>query len=606
MPNPYIKVYLKNAQVVTDTSDGYIEPIRGTFPLGYMSAATGSTADMVNRSIGSQSLPWADYSLFQNESGVVLGASRAAVITSLNGMLESTLEITDFIKGDTTAGKTEDTQFVHNGDITQGGAVVLDTTSALLGFQSGTNFKAINNTVSAVDYGELSLNVDDGSGGEVEAVKIQQGNVFGQPAANFNFSSLNITGDTGFTTASGTTTFSGDTSGIDYNDLSNQPTLGIADVVSDTTPQLGGSLDVNGNSITSSSNGNITIDPAGTGAIILKSSDIRFEDAGTINTASIKLREGSLFGTNAITLTAPLALASDITYVLPAAYGAMGQVVYQTNAGGTLGFKSVVDQSNGVVKGALSISPTSPGVGSDPSLFIKNLADTYGVMLKVPSSIGANETYYLPAEDGTSGQAMTTDGSGNLSFSTISGGSSAPIPVTKVSGRWQWSSSDDGERVFTGNTSYGPYNFYSHTSEPSNSTLRAYSAAHAVGTTTATTQPYKLAGHGIPIHVTDKKVRVDFRFRVQNAPSGSGWGISLWGADFPTSLGSTTNETVTLRGLSSTVTTTTTSSVGVYTGSFTTTAAFTEDTLMVLMENRTGSLTSTTYMYGQFSVYLVD
>lgn len=44
---------------------------------------------------------------------------------------------------------------------------------------------------------------------------------------------------------------------------------GISDVVADTTPQLGGNLDVNGNSIVSASNGNIAITPNGTGSIVL-------------------------------------------------------------------------------------------------------------------------------------------------------------------------------------------------------------------------------------------------------------------------------------------------------------------------------------------------
>ena len=43
----------------------------------------------------------------------------------------------------------------------------------------------------------------------------------------------------------------------------------ISDVVDDTTPQLGGDLDVNSNSIVSSSNGDITLNPNGTGDIIL-------------------------------------------------------------------------------------------------------------------------------------------------------------------------------------------------------------------------------------------------------------------------------------------------------------------------------------------------
>jgi hypothetical protein len=43
----------------------------------------------------------------------------------------------------------------------------------------------------------------------------------------------------------------------------------IEDIVEDTTPQLGGNLDVNGNSIVSASNGNIAITPNGTGSVVL-------------------------------------------------------------------------------------------------------------------------------------------------------------------------------------------------------------------------------------------------------------------------------------------------------------------------------------------------
>jgi hypothetical protein len=46
-------------------------------------------------------------------------------------------------------------------------------------------------------------------------------------------------------------------------------TGGISDIVSDTTPQLGGNLDVNGQSIVSVSAGNISITPDTTGKIVL-------------------------------------------------------------------------------------------------------------------------------------------------------------------------------------------------------------------------------------------------------------------------------------------------------------------------------------------------
>lgn len=44
----------------------------------------------------------------------------------------------------------------------------------------------------------------------------------------------------------------------------------IENVIEDLTPQLGGNLDVNGNSIVSVSNGNISITPNGTGQTIVK------------------------------------------------------------------------------------------------------------------------------------------------------------------------------------------------------------------------------------------------------------------------------------------------------------------------------------------------
>jgi len=70
-------------------------------------------------------------------------------------------------------------------------------------------------------------------------------------------------------------------------------------VVDDTTPQLGGNLDVNGQTITSASNGNVTIDPNGTGDIAtgadiipdadftytIGDEDFRFHSFGTLNGA---------------------------------------------------------------------------------------------------------------------------------------------------------------------------------------------------------------------------------------------------------------------------------------------------------------------------------
>jgi len=52
--------------------------------------------------------------------------------------------------------------------------------------------------------------------------------------------------------------------------ITSTVSAGISDVVSDSSPQLGGNLDVNGNDIVSVSNGNIDIQPDGTGKTNIK------------------------------------------------------------------------------------------------------------------------------------------------------------------------------------------------------------------------------------------------------------------------------------------------------------------------------------------------
>ncbi len=74
---------------------------------------------------------------------------------------------------------------------------------------------------------------------------------------------LNFVGGT-----NATTTISSDSAGETVITVAATDT-GITDVVSDTSPQLGGDLDVNGQSIVSTSNASINITPDGTGDVVL-------------------------------------------------------------------------------------------------------------------------------------------------------------------------------------------------------------------------------------------------------------------------------------------------------------------------------------------------
>ena len=129
------------------------------------------------------------------------------------------------------------------------------------------------------------------------------------------------------------------------------------DLVNDASPQLSANLDVNGNSITSTSNGNEVIAPNGTGDVQLDADTVRVGDSNADATITTN-------GTGDLTLS--------------------------TNGGTNSGTIAIADGTNG------NISVTPNGTGS--------------VVLDGLS---------YPQADGTNGQYLQTDGSGNLSFSTV-------------------------------------------------------------------------------------------------------------------------------------------------------------------------------------------
>ena len=91
----------------------------------------------------------------------------------------------------------------------------------------------------------------------------------------------------------------------------------------DTSPQLGGNLDVNGHQITSASNGDIIIRPNGTGRVV---SEIKFNEQTTNYvldlTDACKMIEMNLAGANTLTIPTNTVVAFPIgTQILIAQYG---------------------------------------------------------------------------------------------------------------------------------------------------------------------------------------------------------------------------------------------------------------------------------------------
>ena len=161
---------------------------------------------------------------------------------------------------------------------------------------------------------------------------------------------------------------------------------------------------------------------------------------------------------------------------------------------------------------------------------------------------------------------------------------------------------DDGERIHVGSTSYGPFNWYSWTSEPTTTSLKVYSAG-TVDTTTSTVSDYHPISFGIYVPAESKKVKARVTFRVQNGNTFD-WGFSMWDCPPPAD-GATTNNTVTLRAQSAT-TTANSDSTKTYTTEFTTTSAVSDKYLFFLAEARAGALSTNTYIYANISFFLVD
>ena len=135
---------------------------------------------------------------------------------------------------------------------------------------------------------------------------------------------------------------------------------GIANVVEDTTPQLGGNLDVNGNDIVSTSDANIDIVPNGTGDVTLQADTVQVGDSNADATITTN-------GTGDLTLN--------------------------TNGGTNSGSIVIQDAANNNI----TITPNGSG-----NIILDGLT--------------------FPNADGSSGQVLQTNGSGTLSFTTVSSG----------------------------------------------------------------------------------------------------------------------------------------------------------------------------------------
>jgi hypothetical protein len=101
----------------------------------------------------------------------------------------------------------------------------------------------------------------------------------------------------------------------------------IPDIASDTSPQLGGDLDVNGNSITSASDGNVVIAPNGTGDVQLDTDTVRVGDSNTDVTVTTNGTGDLTLNTNAGTNSGSVVIADGANNNVTLTANGTGKVV---------------------------------------------------------------------------------------------------------------------------------------------------------------------------------------------------------------------------------------------------------------------------------------
>jgi hypothetical protein len=223
----------------------------------------------------------------------------------------------------------------------------------------------------------------------------------------------------------------GDTFQVDQQTgyVTIDPSSVSINLVSDNSPQLGGDLDVLTRRITTSEgNTGVVIEGNGNGPVTLKSGAAdRFVvsptqlTAGFLGTAAAPAY--SFIADPDTGLLSPganeLALSTGGTARLT--IDASGNVAVP--GGLSQGGNNVLTTAGGAVTGDVTLNAQS-------DLRFADADSSNWVAFQGPATVSSNVTWTLPAADGTTGQVLSTNGSGALSWATASGGGGGGASVT--------------------------------------------------------------------------------------------------------------------------------------------------------------------------------
>jgi len=197
----------------------------------------------------------------------------------------------------------------------------------------------------------------------------------------------------------------------------------------------------------------VYLDGAGSGAAVVDaltlvdtfvkpSTNVSFTRINVTAAGEIRLEDSS--GGEYVSLKAPSTVASNVSFTLPAADGSSGQVM-KTDGSGNLGFISI--NTPGAAASFTQVDITAEG-----DLRLQDASGGQYVALEAPATISSSYTLEMPAADGSNGQALVTNGSGVLSFSSAAGaydGFSVITSNTSLAARGQYVSNSSSTLTHT-------------------------------------------------------------------------------------------------------------------------------------------------------------
>jgi len=213
---------------------------------------------------------------------------------------------------------------------------------------------------------------------------------------------------------------SGNTGGLTWAEVNTE-------LAGDSTPQLGGNLDVQSSEInTSTTNGNIKLAPNGTGVVEIRGNTAN--SSANVGTIQLNCQNNS----HGVKIESPPHSANaNYTLTLPTSAGSNGQAL-KTNGSGVLSFGNVVSNANEIISlydqssspqqrllassEGVTVQGTSAGVSK---LMFRDRTTANFLKFKPVDTLPATVEFTLPSADGSANHYLTTNGSGVLSFGAL-------------------------------------------------------------------------------------------------------------------------------------------------------------------------------------------